>query len=144
MKCAYFEECVRFYETNSIDHSPQSIVVSSDAIDHRPSTIDHVQDKNSTKLIHDALVCGIQNYFQKLGFKKAIWSLSGGIDSALTLVLAVRALGRENVLSVLMPSQFSTSHSVEDSLKLVENLDSPYKIIPIKVFDVYDKMYSAF
>ncbi len=137
----YFEECVRFYETNSIGESPQSIVVSSDAIDHRPSTIDRVQDKNPTKLIHDALICGIQNYFQKLGFKKAILGLSGGVDSALTLVLAVRALGRENVLSVLMPSQFSTSHSVEDSLKLVENLDSPYKIIPIKeVFDVYEKV----
>lgn len=137
----YFEECVRFYEIETTVHSPQSIVISSDSIEHRPSNIDQEQDKNPTKLIHDALVCGIQNYFQKLGFKKAILGLSGGVDSALVLVLAVRALGKENVLSVLMPSQFSTSHSIDDSLKLLEKLGSPHKIIPIKeVFDVYDKI----
>lgn len=137
----YFEECVRFYEIKSMVDSQQSIVISSDSIDHRPSTIDQQQDKNPTKLIHDALVCGIQNYFQKLGFKKAILGLSGGVDSALVLALAVRALGKENVLSVLMPSQFSTSHSVDDSLKLLEKLGSPHKIIPIKeVFDVYEKI----
>jgi NAD+ synthase (glutamine-hydrolysing) len=124
----YFEECIRFYDLAS-------------TVDGRQSTVDNQQDKNPTKLIHDALVCGIQNYFQKLGFKKAILGLSGGVDSALVLVLAVRALGKENVLSVLMPSQFSTSHSVDDSLKLLENLGSPHKIIPIKeVFDVYDKI----
>ena len=124
----YFEECVRFYDLESM-------------VDGRRSTVDREQDKNPTKLIHDALICGIQNYFQKLGFKKAILGLSGGVDSALVLVLAVRALGKENVLSVLMPSQFSTSHSVDDSIKLLENLDSPHKIIPIKeVFDVYDKI----
>jgi len=100
-----------------------------------------IQDVSSIQLIHDALVCGIQNYFQKLGFKKAILGLSGGVDSALVLALAVKALGKENVLSVLMPSQFSTSHSVDDSLKMLENLGSPHKIIPIKeVFDVYDKI----
>lgn len=102
---------------------------------------DQQLEKNQTKLIHDALVCGIKNYFNKLGFKKAILGLSGGVDSALVLELAVRALGKENVLSVLMPSQFSTSHSVDDSIKLVENLGSPHKIIPIKeVFDVYEKI----
>ncbi len=125
----YFDECVRFYE---IDNS---------TFNFQHSTLFKEQDKNPTKLIHDALVCGIQNYFQKLGFQKAILGLSGGVDSALVLVLAVRALGKENVLSVLMPSQFSTSHSVDDSLKLLEKLGSPHKIIPIKeVFDVYDKL----
>ncbi len=105
------------------------------------NTVNNELEKNETKLIHDALVCGIQNYFQKLGFQKAILGLSGGVDSALVLTLAVRALGKENVLSVLMPSQFSTSHSVDDSLKLLENLGSPHKIIPIKeVFDVYEEI----
>lgn len=123
----YFEECIRFYDLESTVEGQQSAVEQ--------------QDKNPTKLIHDALVCGIQNYFQKLGFKKAILGLSGGVDSALVLVLAVRALGKDNVLSVLMPSQFSTSHSVDDSLKLVENLGSPHKIIPIKeIFDAYEKV----
>ncbi len=124
----YFEECVRFYDLES-------------TVNYRTLTSDQQQDKNPIKLIHDALVCGIRNYFQKLGFKKAILGLSGGVDSALVLVLAVRALGKENVLSVLMPSQFSTSHSVDDSLKLVENLGSPHKIIPIKeIFDAYEKV----
>ncbi len=128
----YFEECIRFYDLESV-------------LEGQRMTGYPEQDKNPTKLIHDALVCGIRNYFQKLGFKKAILGLSGGVDSALTLVLAVRALGKENVLSVLMPSQFSTPHSVDDSLKLVENLGSPHKIIPIKdVFDVYDKVLQPY
>ena len=57
------------------------------------------------------------------------------------MALAVRALGKDNVLSVLMPSQFSTSHSIDDSLKMLENIGSLHKIIPIKeVFDVYEKI----
>jgi len=126
----YFESCVRFFE---LTESNQPLAFDNE--------IQKEQDKNPIKLIHDALVCGIKNYFEKLGFKKAIVGLSGGVDSALVLVLAVRALGKENVLSVLMPSQFSTAHSVEDSLKLVENLGAPHKIIPIKeVFEVYEKI----
>ena len=124
----YFVEAIKFYEINN----DNTIIQNSEF---------KIQNCSSIQLIHDALVCGIRDYFKKLGFKKAILGLSGGVDSALVLVLAVRALGKENVLSVLMPSQFSTSHSVDDSLKLLENLDSPHKIIPIKeVFDVYDSI----
>lgn len=83
-------------------------------------------------LIHDALVMGIRNYFNKLGFNKAILGLSGGIDSAVTMVLAAKALGNENVTGVLMPSQFSSDHSVDDALQLAHNLGSPVKTIPIK------------
>ena len=83
------------------------------------------------ELIHDALVMGIRNYFGKLGFKSALLGLSGGIDSAVTLVLAAEALGSENVRSVLMPSPYSTDHSLVDALDLVQNLGSPYEIIPI-------------
>ena len=127
----YFEECIRFYEINQTEISTAN----------KQEKINVEQDKNEIKLIHDALVCGIQNYFQKLGFKKAILGLSGGVDSALVLALAVRALGKDNVLSVLMPSQFSTSHSIDDSLKMLENIGSLHKIIPIKeVFDVYEKI----
>jgi NAD+ synthase (glutamine-hydrolysing) len=81
--------------------------------------------------IHDALVLGISDYFRKLGFKKAILGLSGGIDSALVTVLAVRALGAENVHVLLMPSRYSSDHSVNDSLKLVENLGITHSIISI-------------
>jgi NAD+ synthase (glutamine-hydrolysing) len=83
-------------------------------------------------LIHDALVMGIRNYFTKLGFKKAILGLSGGIDSAVTMVLAARALGNENVTGVLMPSQFSSDHSVDDAMQLAQNMGSPVKMLPIK------------
>ena len=81
--------------------------------------------------INDALVLGIQDYFRKLGFSKAILGLSGGIDSAVTLALAVEALGSENVHSLLMPSMYSSDHSIDDSIELCENLGSLYDVVPI-------------
>jgi len=83
-------------------------------------------------LIHDALVLGIRNYFQKLGFKKAILGLSGGIDSAVTLVLAAEALGSENVRAVLMPSRFSSGHSISDAEDLARNLGVAWDLMPIE------------
>ncbi len=90
------------------------------------------QAKEKITLIHDAIILGLKDYFGKLGLKKAILGLSGGIDSAITTVMAVRALGKENVRVVLMPSPFSSSHSVEDAKALAENLGIRYDIIPIK------------
>lgn len=81
--------------------------------------------------VYKALVLGIKDYFSKMGFKKAILGSSGGIDSAVTLALACDALGAKNVRAILMPSPFSTNHSVEDAELLSKNLDSPYDIIPI-------------
>ena len=99
----------------------------------------------TTTRIHDALVLGIRDYFAKLGFKKAILGLSGGIDSALVLSLAVKALGRDNVMSVLLPSAYSSGHSVDDSLALVRNLGSPHEIIPIEEpFQTYLKTLEPF
>ncbi|CAN5275880.1 hypothetical protein BH09BAC5_BH09BAC5_18580 [soil metagenome] len=89
-------------------------------------------------MIHDALVLGIRDYFSKMGFTKAILGLSGGIDSALVLALAVKALGKENVLSVLMPSEFSSQHSIDDSISLCKNLECNYEIVPIK--ETYEEM----
>ena len=82
--------------------------------------------------IYDALVMGIRDYFGKMGFSRAILGSSGGIDSAVTLALASVALGAENVRAVLMPSPFSTGHSVDDAVRLSENLGNPYDIVPIK------------
>jgi NAD+ synthase (glutamine-hydrolysing) len=90
------------------------------------------QPKEKIPLIHDAIILGLQDYFGKLGLKKAIIGLSGGIDSAVTAVMATRALGQENVRGVLMPSEFSSSHSVEDAKALAENLGIRYDIIPIQ------------
>lgn len=92
-----------------------------------------IQPKTGTiEKIHDALVLGISDYFGKMGFRKATLGLSGGIDSALTLVLAVRALGAENIRVLLMPSKYSSDHSVDDARQLAENLGVQYDIVNIQ------------
>lgn len=95
-------------------------------------TIKYLTNEKNIDEIYHALVLGIRDYFTKMGFTKAILGSSGGIDSAVTLALAVAALGKENVRAVLMPSQYSTSHSVDDAELLSKNLENPYDIIPIK------------
>jgi NAD+ synthase (glutamine-hydrolysing) len=102
-------------------------------IDFTSGTSNEVMNEPSfIALIHDALVLGIRDYFAKLGFKKAILGLSGGVDSALVLYLATQALGKENVLSLLLPSDFSTNHSIDDAVQLCKNLNSPYETVPIE------------
>jgi NAD+ synthase (glutamine-hydrolysing) len=86
--------------------------------------------------VYKALVLGVKDYFNKMGFKRAILGSSGGIDSAVTLAIACDALGKENVHAILMPSPYSTEHSVSDAVALSKNLDNAYDIIPIK--DVYE------
>jgi NAD+ synthase (glutamine-hydrolysing) len=83
---------------------------------------------------------GIRDYFKHAGIKKAVVGLSGGIDSAVVLSLAVQALGRNNVFGVMMPSQFSTDHSVKDAVKLADNWQIYYEIIKIKpIYDAFIK-----
>jgi NAD+ synthase (glutamine-hydrolysing) len=86
--------------------------------------------------VYKALVLGVKDYFTKMGFAKAIIGSSGGIDSAVTLVIACEALGAENVRAILMPSPYSTAHSVDDAVALSKNLQNPYDTIAIK--DVYE------
>ena len=98
-----------------------------------------VADLNISQ-VHDAIILGIRDYFTKMGFKKAIIGSSGGIDSAVTIVLACKALGVENVLAVLMPSEFSTSHSVSDAEQLSKKIGNPYHIVPIKpIYEQFTK-----
>lgn len=88
--------------------------------------------------IFHALVLGIKDYCQKTGFQKVVLGLSGGVDSALVAVLAKEAMGPENVLCVMMPSQYSSEGSIKDSKKLTEKLGVKYTIIPInKLFDEF-------
>jgi NAD+ synthase (glutamine-hydrolysing) len=91
----------------------------------------YIADLNISQ-VYRAIILGITDYFKKMGFTKAIIGSSGGIDSAVTLTLACKALGKENVRAILMPSEFSTSHSLNDAEKLSKNLGNPYDIIPIK------------
>ena len=119
---AYFEEQISYYELEEVQKG-RSFTSTTPP---------------KTALIHDALVLGIRDYFAKLGFKKAILGLSGGIDSAVTAALAVRALGAENVRGVLMPSQHSSDHSVQDARQLAQNLGIQYDLVPI------EPLYQAF
>ncbi len=114
----YFEEDFKIFDLDDVIVGNMPNYVESDRVE--------IAD------IHDALVMGIRNYFQKLGFTKAILGLSGGIDSALTSALAAEALGSENVYNVLLPSRYSSDHSVDDSILMAKNLNMPYDIINIE------------
>ncbi len=97
---------------------------------------DSLQEQLNIGWVYEALVTGIRDYFKKMGFTKAIIGSSGGIDSAVTIALACKALGAEQVRAILMPSPFSTGNSVADAEQLSRNLQNPYDIIPIK--NIYD------
>lgn len=118
-------EQLRFFEEDFV-------IVDSDEME-RDTAVDLELSKQSS--IHDALVLGIQDYFRKLGFQKAILGLSGGIDSAVTLALACEALGPENVLAVMLPSQYSSDHSISDSEALASNLGC--QLDKIAIADLY-------
>jgi NAD+ synthase (glutamine-hydrolysing) len=100
--------------------------------------------KNEIDSVYKALILGTRDYVKKCGFKKAVIGLSGGIDSAVTAVIAVKALGKDKVLGVTMPSGFSSKSSIEDSKKLARKLGIDCKVIPIKsIYNVYMKTMSG-
>ena len=116
----FFETCIRTYSLDEVKANKENNEIS----------------KDKYPLIHDALILGLKDYFGKVGLSKAILGLSGGIDSAVTAVLATRALGKENVSVLLMPSEFSSDHSIEDARILAENLGISYTLFPIN--DLYN------
>lgn len=124
---AYFKEDFKVYEFDGKG------LVGLQQIEH--------QALPDVAQIHDALILGIQDYFRKSGFTKAVLGLSGGIDSAIVCALACRALGPENVMAVLMPSKYSTDHSIDDAMDLVNNIGCMHEVIPIKdAADAFDQM----
>ncbi len=99
-----------------------------------------VLDNKEIEDTYKALVVGVRDYIKKNGFEKVVIGLSGGIDSSLTAVIAVDALGKENVKGVLMPSQYTSKESIEDALELAKNLGIETFTIPIKnIFEDYLK-----
>jgi len=121
-----FREDFRIYEIQDI--------LNNTATESLPHAAD------ITESVYNALVTGIRDYFGKLHFSKATLGLSGGIDSAVTLVLACQALGAENLRVLLMPSQFSSEHSVKDAVDLAKKLGVAYDIIPIhEIFSQYQQ-----
>jgi NAD+ synthase (glutamine-hydrolysing) len=103
--------------------------------------IPYITRQNNIREIHAALLLGIRDYFRKMGFSKAILGSSGGIDSAVTLVLACQALGPANVRAIAMPSGFSSSHSVDDAIELSKKLGNPFDILPIQ--PIYESFLST-
>jgi NAD+ synthase (glutamine-hydrolysing) len=91
--------------------------------------------------IFDALVLGIRDYFRKTGFEKAVVGMSGGIDSSVTVCIAVEALGNENVLGVSMPSRFSSGHSKSDAEQLAKNLGICF--VKVGIQDIVDQFYKT-
>ena len=103
--------------------------------------LEYLADEKNISEIYYALVLGIRDYFKKMSFAKATLGASGGIDSAVVQALAVAALGKEAVHVLLMPSEYSTSHSVSDAEQLCKNLGNQYDIVPIQT--VYDSFLST-
>jgi len=124
----YFEEALETYSWKEIEVGKAS------------STLIHSEP---VELIHKALITGIRDYFAKTGLKNSIIGLSGGIDSAICLCLAAEALGNKNVRAILMPSRYSSSHSVNDAVTLADTLDVQYDIISIeKPFKAFEEVLS--
>jgi NAD+ synthase (glutamine-hydrolysing) len=113
----FFEEAVETYSIESI----KSEFTGDDRI-----------KSDSIALIYKALITGLRDYFTKTGLKSGIVGLSGGIDSAVCLCLAVEALGNENIRALLMPSRYSSDHSVKDAVALARILNIRYDIINIE------------
>jgi NAD+ synthase/NAD+ synthase (glutamine-hydrolysing) len=98
----------------------------------------HPQVATDEGSAYAALVLGTRDYVRKCGFRKVVVGLSGGIDSALTAVIAVDALGAENVIGVSMPSQYSSEGSITDARELAQNLGIRFDVVPIKeIFEAY-------
>lgn len=117
LECKYFEEDYKIIDTN--DYNP-----------NEPDNLLNVDDKISD--IYKALVLGVRDYFHKSGLSKAVLGLSGGIDSAVTLAIVSEALGNENIEAILMPTRYSSDHSVTDSIDMAHRCGIKYNIISIE------------
>ena len=124
----YFEESVAYYTL----HDKGAITFE------HPTTL-RLEKQSDIEQIHKGIILGIRDYFHKSGFKQAILGLSGGIDSAVVCALAAEALGPKNVMAVLLPSHFSSDHSIKDAEDLVNNLGCLSETIAIKnVTDAFE------
>ena len=131
-KLASCKEDMQSFFLNDDGTIQGEVLQQSTHVPDRELKPDTLTETLNIPLIYEALILGIKDYFTKMGFKKAILGSSGGIDSAVVLALACEALGAENVKGLLMPSPYSTGHSVTDAEQLSINLKNDYNIIPIK------------
>jgi len=132
----YFREAMQMVTFNDDGTFEEPVTLTADKVPLVQLLPQQFEANHGIDQIHQAIILSIRDYFGKMGFKKAIVASSGGIDSAVVLALACEALGPENVRGLLLPSQFSTGHSVSDAEQLAQNLDSAYDIVPIK--DIFE------
>ena len=123
LQLPYFEEAQEFFEINvSNDDSKR--------FELKVASLKNIS-LNNIEGIYQSLVLGVRDYFRKSGIKQAVIGVSGGIDSAVVAAIAAQALGKENILGVLLPSEFSSEHSIIDSIELLNNLNIEHKTISI-------------
>jgi len=130
-----FQEAMSTWELNEDGSINAPILEPASRVPDKELNPATLEPELNIAQVYDALIMGIRDYFSKMGFSKAILGSSGGIDSAVTLAIACDALGKENVHAILMPSPYSTDHSVNDAVALSENLGNPYDII--RIDDIY-------
>ncbi|MGN6567774.1 MAG: NAD+ synthase [Flavipsychrobacter sp.] len=136
----YFKEAIQMVTFNENGSFAESVTLQAGEVPLAQLIPGQFDPEHGIDQIHQAIILSIRDYFGKMGFKKAIVASSGGIDSAVVLALACEALGTENVRGLLLPSQFSTGHSVSDAEQLSKNLNSAYDIVPIKtIFDSFSE-----
>lgn len=136
-----FKEALQVFELDDYGNFLQPVLVQSHELPNTELNPPDLDENLCTAEIYEAIILGIRDYFTKMGFTRAILGSSGGIDSAVTLALACDALGKENVRAILMPSPYSTSHSVSDAEQLSRNLGNPYDILPIQ--NIYESFLST-
>ena len=136
-----FESAMATFECNEDGTINAPILEPAARVPNKELNPTHLIPTLNIDQVYHALVLGVKDYFHKMGFTKAILGSSGGIDSAVTLVIACEALGKENVHAILMPSPYSTEHSVDDAVELSKNLNNPHTTIPIK--EVYESFLNT-
>ena len=136
-----FEDALVEVNLNDDGSILEPIIEPASRVPDKELNPETLEENLNIEQIYQALILGIKDYFNKMGFKKALIGSSGGIDSAVTLALACDALGAENVRAILMPSPYSTEHSVNDAVELSKNLNNPYDIIQIN--EVYESFLTT-
>lgn len=143
MELPQFEEALKFVVVNDDGTVNAPVIQPAIALPDQLLVPLNLVENLNIHQIYNALVLGVKDYFNKMDFTQAILGSSGGIDSAVTLAIACEALGKDNVFAFLMPSRFSSDHSIYDATQLSKNLNNPNNIISIEnIFESFQKQLS--
>lgn len=137
---ANLREGKRKHYNNSVYKTIEKVFIDYEIKEKREKLPKIINDDDVYKYLYLAIKTGIKDYMNKNGFKKAVLGLSGGIDSAIVAAITADAIGAENVVGIMMPSEFSSEGSVSDSEKLASNLGMKILKIPINnIFKAFNE-----